>query len=216
MEALGINWFDIIAVGVVLFSGVMAFARGLIREVFSIVAFIGAAIAAVYLAPNLRDLVEQFTALEGVLATLAAGFIIFLVVFVVITILTSVLAKTAHQSAEIGTLDRIGGAAFGLVRGVIVVALFVLLMLKTTDDEQAAPQAPMPPQITEGATYDFFRVIAETIDGVLPGLRDRVDEGLEKMKNRRDVGTPQSVTTPVPPPQQAPDAGGPAEEPAEE
>ena len=42
---LGLTWFDFAALAVLGLSGVMAFARGLIREVFSIIAFIGAAIA---------------------------------------------------------------------------------------------------------------------------------------------------------------------------
>ena len=45
---LGFTWFDFAALVVLGLSGVMAFARGLIREVFSIIAFIGAAIWVFY------------------------------------------------------------------------------------------------------------------------------------------------------------------------
>ena len=53
-------------------------------------------------------------------------------VFIVITVITSTVAKTAHQSTEIGSFDRAAGLAFGILRGVLVVSLFVLLMRQTT------------------------------------------------------------------------------------
>ncbi len=69
----------------------------------------------------------SFTNLSGALATVASGLLIFLVVFIAITVVTSAVAKTAHQSTEIGSFDRAAGLAFGILRGVLVVALFVLL-----------------------------------------------------------------------------------------
>ena len=114
----GFTWFDFAALVVLGLSGVMAFARGLIREVFSIIAFIGGAIAAVFFASMLRPMVESFTPLSGPLASVAAGLLIFLVVFIVITVITSTVAKTAHQSTEIGSFDRAAGLAFCILRGV--------------------------------------------------------------------------------------------------
>ena len=62
-------------------SGVMAFARGLIREVFSIVAFVGGADRGDLSSPTrCRPIVEQFTDWSGPLAAVAAGLLIFLAV----------------------------------------------------------------------------------------------------------------------------------------
>ncbi|MGE0828062.1 MAG: CvpA family protein [Hyphomonadaceae bacterium] len=190
MEQFGLTWFDAVALVIVAFSGVMAFARGLIREVFSIVAFIGAALAAIYLAERLRPVVENFTALSGSLATLAAGLLIFLVVFIVITIVTSVVAKTAHQSAEIGGLDRIGGAVFGVIRGVLVVALFVLLMRQTTDDSRVSPQASMPAGITDARTFPAFEAVAMALERLLPQAQQRANDYIERRRQRESVAIP--------------------------
>ena len=83
--------------------------------------------------------VEEFTPLSSVLAPLAAGLLIFLAVFISITLVTSTLAKSAHQSTEIGSFDRAAGLAFGVLRGVLVVALRVLLL------RQAPQERPRPP-----------------------------------------------------------------------
>ncbi|MGE3143516.1 MAG: CvpA family protein, partial [Hyphomonadaceae bacterium] len=168
MDGIGITWFDLAALAIVAFSAIMAFARGLIREIFSIAAFIGAAIAAVYLAERGRPIVEKLTSLEGSLATVAAGLLIFLVVFFLIMLLTSVVAKTAHQSTEIGAFDRAGGLAFGALRGVLVVALFVLLMRQTTDSPIVSPQAAMPAAIVNARTYPIYESVAIAIERLLP------------------------------------------------
>jgi membrane protein required for colicin V production len=170
---LGFTWFDLAALAILGLSGVMAFARGLIREVFSIIAFIGAAIAAVFFADMLRPIVENFTSLEGPIASVAAGLAIFLIVFIVITVITSAVAKTAHQSAEIGAFDRAAGLAFGILRGVLVVSLFVLLMRQTTDDATSAPQASMPEAITSARTYPIYEGVAVALEQVLPQARQR-------------------------------------------
>lgn len=172
MENLGLNWFDLVALGVILLSAVMAFARGLIREVFSIVAFIGGALAAIYFADDLAPMIAPVIQLSGTLATLAAGLLIFLVVFIVITVLTSVLAKSVHETVEIGAFDRVGGGVFGVLRGVLVIALFVLLMLQSTSTERGnAADQRMPAWIEGAATYPMFRQVAVWLQQ-LPGLEE--------------------------------------------
>lgn len=187
MEGFGITWFDLVALAIVAFSGIMAFARGLIREIFSIIAFIGAAIAAVYLAERGRGLVENFTSLEGSLATVAAGLMIFLVVFFVIMFITSVVAKTAHQSTEIGSFDRAAGLAFGVLRGVLVVALFVLLMRQTTDSPAISPQAAMPAAIANARTYPIYEGVAVGLERLLPQARQRASDIIDR---RRQTESP--------------------------
>lgn len=187
---LGFTWFDFAALVVLGLSGVMAFARGLIREVFSIIAFIGAAIAAVFFASLLRPLVESITPLSGPLASVAAGLLIFLVVFIVITVITSTVAKTAHQSTEIGSFDRAAGLAFGILRGVLVVSLFVLLMRQTTADP-ANPADPMQDAIRGARTYSIYSGVASALEAVLPQARDRARDIIDRREGE---------SAPIPPP----------------
>jgi membrane protein required for colicin V production len=199
MEGLGLTWFDGAAIIILAFSGVMAFARGLIREVFSIVAFIGAAIAAIYLAESIRPVVEQVTTLKGSLAALAAALIIFLVVFIIITVITSLVARQAHESAEIGGFDRLGGAVFGVIRGILVVALFVLLMRQTTDDEGVVRNATIPPAITGARTYPMFEAVAIGLERLLPQARARAHDYIEKRRQGDSAPAAQPDSTPAQP-----------------
>lgn len=169
---LGLTWFDFAALFVLGLSGVMAFARGLIREMFSVIAFIGGAIAGFYLAEPLRPLIERFTPLSGVLAAIAAGLLIFLVVFIAITLIVSVMAKRAHQSTEIGSFDRAAGLAFGVLRGVLVVALLVLLV-RRSDETNPANVDPMQESIRSARTFPIYNSVASVLEVVLPRAGQR-------------------------------------------
>lgn len=179
---LGFTWFDFAALAVLGLSGVMAFARGLIREVFSIIAFIGGAIAAVFFAPMLAPFVDQFSPLSGPLASVAAGLLTFLVIFIVITVATSMLAKQAHESNEIGAFDRATGLAFGVLRGVIVVSLFVLLMRQTSPDAATAPADPMQDAVRGARTYPMYDAVAKGLEAVLPRARQRAHDIIDGQK----------------------------------
>jgi membrane protein required for colicin V production len=166
MEAIGLNWFDALALGIILISGIMAFARGLLREVFSIVAFIVGALAALYLRQYVTPLLSGFFQ-PPIVAEAAAAVLLFLVVFIAVTIVTSMLAKAVHQSTEIGALDRFAGLAFGVFRGVLILALAVLLMRHIT----GAPQAPMPRFMTEARLYPILNQASAMVEAVIPQAR---------------------------------------------
>jgi membrane protein required for colicin V production len=194
---LGLTWFDFAALVVLGLSGVMAFARGLIREVFSIIAFIGAVIAAVFFAGMAAPIIESVTPLSGLLSTLAAGLLIFLVVFIIITVITSTVAKQAHQSTEIGSFDRAAGLAFGILRGVIVVALFVLFVRQTQFADPNAPPDPLQEGIQGARTYPIYEGVAKGLEAILPQARQRTRDIINGQKGE---------SAPIPPAEPAPQA----------
>jgi len=175
MEGLGLTAFDAVALAVVLISAVMAFARGLIREVFSIVAFFAAIFAAIWGYPHVAPLLEGVVG-SPFFATLFSGFLIFLLVFVAITILTTMLAKAAHSSDEIGALDRGAGLLFGAARGILIVSLFVLLARAVTGPPETTPQATLPSWMTTAKLYPFFDRTATVLEGFGPRARTYIRE----------------------------------------
>lgn len=202
MEGLGLTAFDAVALAVVLISAVMAFARGLIREVFSIVAFFAAIFAAIwgyrFVAPMLEGAVGN-----PLFATLFAGFLIFLVVFVAITVVTSMVAKAAHNSGEIGTLDRGAGLLFGAARGILIVSLFVLLVRAVTGPAEVAPQAITPSWMTEAKFYPFFDRTASVLEGLGPRARTYMREREAETSAEPAAAEPQMpepATAPAPAP----------------
>lgn len=174
---LGFTWFDFAGLVVLGLSGVMAFARGLIREVFSIIAFIGAVLAAVFFYGMLAPFVESVTRLSGLLSTLASGLLIFLVVFIAITVITSTVAKQAHQSTEIGSFDRAAGLAFGIVRGIVVVSLFVLFVRQTQFQDPTEAPDPLMEAVQGAKTYPIYEGVAKMLEGLRPlqATRDMIN-----------------------------------------
>jgi len=130
MEDLTI--IDGVAAAIVLISGILAYARGLVRETLSIVGWGGAAIIAFIFAPQGKDLVYEIPIVNGLvgdsceIALIISFTLIFIVALVVISLFTPLLAGIVSKSA-LGVIDRGLGFIFGLARGVllIIVALFV-------------------------------------------------------------------------------------------
>lgn len=193
----GFTWFDFAALAVVGLSGVMAFARGLIREVFSIIAFIGGILAALFLNGYVAPLVEQFTPLSGFLANLAAGLAIFLLVFIGVTVVVSSLAKTAHQSTEIGSFDRAAGLAFGIIRGVLFVSVLFVLPIRTYLASNPDTQTnPFLEAVRGARTFPIYDGVAGALEAFLPEARQRVRDTFDR---------PQGESAPIPPEDAAPE-----------
>jgi membrane protein required for colicin V production len=154
--------FDFAVIAIVLLSSIMAFAQGLLREVFSIVAFAVAAVAVYF------EIKYQFLGglLEGmiqpkILADIAAAIVVFIAVFVIITFLTSTAARAIHRSGEIGAIDRAAGLVFGAARGVLVMVLVVLVARHVT-----GPTVPMPDILAKARTFAVLNATAEGLEGL--------------------------------------------------
>ncbi len=115
------NWVDAAVVAVIVFSALLAFMRGFVREVLGIGAWVGAALLAVwggpYLLPRFREWIS-----DPNLSYAAA----YLAVFVGALILLSIMAGLVGgvvQGSLLGGLDRTLGVIFGLLRGAVLVGL---------------------------------------------------------------------------------------------
>lgn len=166
MEALGLTAFDAAALAVIIISAIMAFLQGLLREVFSIVALIGGALAALYGLPFVSPMFQGWIS-PPLLAELAAALTLFLVVFIAITAGTSLVTRLLHKSSEIGALDRGAGLLFGIARGMLVLSLLVLILRAIT----GAPQAPMPGWIANARLYPAIAASADFVERAVPRVR---------------------------------------------
>lgn len=201
--------FDIIALVVIGLSSIMAFARGLIREVFSIVAFVAALIAALaghrLMLPYVDGMINN-----PLIAAFASGVLIFLIVYVGITILTGILAKAAHSSGEIGALDRGGGLIYGFARGFLIMAVAVVMVRSVTGPSDTTPQASAPEWLTSAQTYPYFDKAAQALEGLVPQFNDymkkRHEEGKSVVPGMKPIELPtgQIVSTDAPPPPEPP------------
>jgi membrane protein required for colicin V production len=120
------NLLDIIVIGVILLSGLFAFARGFVKEALSVAAWVGAAFAALYGLRYVAPVAERFLP-KGPVADAAAGLALFLVALIVLSLLTSAVAGRVKESS-LSAVDRTLGLVFGLVRGLVLVCLLYIAL----------------------------------------------------------------------------------------
>lgn len=157
------NALDIGVIAVILLSGLFAFARGFVKEVLSVGAWVGAGFAALYALPYATPIAERFLP-RGAVAEAAAGLAVFLVALVVLSILTSAIARRVKDSA-LSAVDRTLGLIFGLVRGVVLVCLAYIALSWVWPADKPQPQ----PQWMAGArTLPLLENGADRLRRLLP------------------------------------------------
>ena len=114
------TWVDGVILLVILVSGLLAFLRGLVREVLGIGAWIGAAILAVWATPFVRPRFQGWFADRPGLAEPIAYAVLFLVCLGVLLFISHRISRVVRGSA-LGGLDRTLGLLFGLARGAALI-----------------------------------------------------------------------------------------------
>jgi len=155
-----VNGFDLAVLGVIALSAVFAFARGLVREALSIVAWAGAGLTTLYGFNHVYGLVIRFVA-TPLLADLIAAAGLFVISLIVLTILTGYIARFV-QSSALSPIDRTLGLIFGLVRGAFLVSLAYLLL------DISLPQNDRPGWIRQAKSEPFLAQGAELLRNALP------------------------------------------------
>ncbi len=182
---------DIVVIGIIIISGLLALFQGLVKEVLSIGAWVGAIYATIYgfasARPMVKDIIPWPEAVD-----LATGIALFIGALVLLSIGAHLISKILH-GAGAGMLDRTLGFVFGLVRGMlIVVVLFIGISWYLGDDDQGqwfANSRTLP--LTAAAAAYLVSVAPKDIRKVLPKI--------VKPQRRGDAGfAPDSLEIPSP------------------
>ena len=120
------NFIDYLILAVLLVSVFLGFFRGFLTEAISLICWLGG----LWLAWHYAYLLEPH--LGGVLAdpplnTWAARTILFVSVLVLGWLVTGIVTYFAHQSGISLMLDRLLGVLFGGIRGIVLIAVAVML-----------------------------------------------------------------------------------------
>lgn len=122
------TWLDLVLIVVFLVFAVLGFARGLVAEVFSLLAWVAALYIGSHYGEVAKPLVEGWLAVEkfhGLLACVLVG----IVTFVLVSVIGALLGKSINASI-FAPINRMLGLLFGAARGAIVIALLTLLGLQ--------------------------------------------------------------------------------------
>jgi len=159
-----VTLFDLLAGLVLAVSGLVGFARGATREVTTVIAFVLAAVAAVFGLRFTGPLARHFIATAW-MANTAAILILFLIVYIILRLIGGRLTAGVRQTALSG-FDRVLGFAIGLVRGLVVIGAFALLV------NAALPPERMPAWITRAKLYPMANAAGGALRAFAPrGLK---------------------------------------------
>ena len=124
----GFTLIDGIVALVIVVSALLASSRGFVREALSIAGWIGAAILASVFASQAEPLVKELPVIGGFigesceLAIIAAFAAVFALALVIMSIITPLFSSLVQRSV-LGGLDQGIGFLFGVLRGIVLVAV---------------------------------------------------------------------------------------------
>ena len=173
-----VSILDLVVIGVVIISALLAAVRGFTREVLAIVAWVAAAAVAWFLHPLLLPTVKQHISSDTV-ALVASIAAIFVGVLIVVSIITVKISDLILDS-RVGAVDRTLGLAFGAARGFLIcvigwVFLAWLVQGRVPDWAQTARSRP----VLEESGNKLVAMLPDNPEGFLKQLRRPKSDGGE-------------------------------------
>jgi membrane protein required for colicin V production len=151
---------------IIIVSSILAFSRGLVRELMAILGWVGAAIAAYYFAPGVQPLVKELPVVGEFLSdscelSVVAAFAGVFVIGLIVAALFTPLFSGAVQRSALGGIDQALGFLFGAARGVLLIAVAFIVYDRVLSDQKIA-------MIAESRTALVFANFQANIDQSIP------------------------------------------------
>lgn len=124
----GFTLIDAVVAAVIVLSAILAYSRGLVREILAIAGWVGAAVLAFLFAAQAEPLIKELPVVGNILrdscelSRIAAFALVFAVGLIIMALFTPLFASLVQRSA-LGGVDQALGFLFGVLRGVILVAV---------------------------------------------------------------------------------------------
>jgi membrane protein required for colicin V production len=197
-----VTLFDVIALVVLLVSGLVGFSRGAVRELVTVLAFGLSALAAVFMMP-LAGPIARRTISSDWAANALAVVVVFVIVYILLRLAGSWVTARLHSQAALGTLDRTVGLGFGLLRALIFLGVFYLVF------NAATPPELTPRWIADAKLLPVAKASSEAIQTLAPrgmkaagSLRPALERAVEPAPNEvnpeSDNGPEPARDTPPP------------------
>lgn len=162
----GFTLIDAVAAGLIVLSSILAYSRGLVREVMAIAGWVGAAILAFIFAPQVQPLVKElpvvgkFLVDSCELSIIAAFAAVFAVGLIIAALFTPLFSSVVQRSA-LGGIDQGLGFLFGVLRGIVLVVVAFIVY-----DRAVGPNSM--PMVDESRTAKVIASFQAKIDGNIP------------------------------------------------
>jgi membrane protein required for colicin V production len=172
---------DWILLGIIVVSALVAAAQGFTYEAFSLA---GAVVGFVLAAWEYERLVPWY--LPHVKSESVAALASFLTIFFLVVLAAGVVARLARWAAHgagLAWFDRLLGAAFGLVRGLIVATVVVMGIAAFRPDSRV---------IADSAIGRYFLVTGRAASWLAPAeVRQKFREGVVAIRTMREARQPE-------------------------
>lgn len=157
--SMPISILDLVVLGVIVISALLASVRGFTREVLAIVAWVTAAAAAWFLHPLVLPRLKDYIANPNIALVAAIGSI-FIVTLLIVSIITVKLSDFILDS-RIGALDRTLGFLFGAARGFLICVIGWTFLAWLV-------QGKMPEWASNAKSKPFLENTSTTLIAMLP------------------------------------------------
>ncbi len=162
----GFTIVDAVVAVVIVLSAILAYSRGVVREIFAILGWVAAAWLAYTFAGQAEPLVKQIPVLSDFLgdscelSMIAAFALVFAVTLIIVSIFTPLFSSVVQRSA-LGGVDQALGFLFGVARGVLLVAVAFIVY------HQAMANAAVP-VVDQSRSASVFAKFQQSITAQLP------------------------------------------------
>lgn len=172
------NVVDLVLGLILLYGLVRGFFRGFFAELASLIAFIAGIYVAVYFSYIISNFIAERVSWNIQFVHLLGFAITFLLVVLIISIIGKVLT-TAANFAFLGIINKILGAALGLIKVAFIVSVVIMLLSATNEDMNLVEEATLE----ESKLFGPVKVIAPAVTpAILKKVRelDFIDEENEE------------------------------------
>jgi membrane protein required for colicin V production len=162
----GFTLVDGIVAAVIVISALLAFSRGLVREVMAIVGWIAAAVIAFMFAGQAEPLLKEIPYIGPILsdscelAIIAAFAAVFALTLVVVSVFTPLFSGLIHRTA-LGGVDQGLGFLFGALRGILLVAIALLAYDRIMVNDAI-------PMVEDSRSAEIFANLSTQIEAQVP------------------------------------------------
>ena len=143
-------------------GGAIGFVRGFVHEVISLFAWVVAIAMLKLFHTQLWTGIQNSFHMNSAAGAVLAFAILFLPSFLIVKLLARSVGGRTRRHAMLGPFDRVLGAGFGALKGLLGVTLFFLLANLATDMVYG-PEAARPQWMTGSRTYPLLNASGRAI-----------------------------------------------------
>ena len=175
------NYLDIIIGIILIIFALGGLKNGIIREAFSLAAFIGGIYGAIKLCDMVGQWLGKLINVNDDLMSVISFIVVFIALALIINWLGNVIAGII-ESVSLGFIDKLGGAVFGIAKGFLLVGIIILLLdffgIKDILNKETCESSKLYKSSEKVATW-----IYENKDGWIEKINEQYKKVEEKVED---------------------------------